>query len=236
VTPRDGPRLDGWRVSGSGVRMRLPLVGAGASVGWGMHALGASIVVWCTSRLLFPGALVTCRCRHATRCGSDWECVLDAAPNPVQGAWRAHQAGGVRHLRRSHAGEDAEGSAHAPGVGVPVRGARLGGVPDAQVRSRFRAHPDGHLEGERLPDPCAQSRVGRASGAPQRAAAAAPRPGSYSWPALRRRVEQEYAHGATPAAVAPDVHVRYADAPATPPSRRTIQRWHHQRRWLTRPP
>lgn len=64
-----------------------------------------------------------------------------------------------------------------------------------------------------------------------------PRPGSYAWPALRRRVEARYATGATPAIVTPDVHARYADAPANPPSRRTIQRWHHQkRRWLTRPP
>ena len=63
-----------------------------------------------------------------------------------------------------------------------------------------------------------------------------PRPGSYSWPALRRRLEHAYARGAMPAAVAPEVHERYADAPATPPSRRTIQRWHAQRRWLTRPP
>jgi hypothetical protein len=63
-----------------------------------------------------------------------------------------------------------------------------------------------------------------------------PRPGSYSWPALRRRVEDAYARGATPAHITPHVHERYADAPAVPPSRRTIQRWHHQRRWLTRPP
>ena len=63
-----------------------------------------------------------------------------------------------------------------------------------------------------------------------------PRPGSYSWPALRRRLEERYAAGAIPSAISPEVHARYADAPATPPSRRTIQRWHSQRRWLTRPP
>lgn len=65
---------------------------------------------------------------------------------------------------------------------------------------------------------------------------ARPRPGSYAWPALRRRLERAYANGATPAAVTPEVHKRYADAPAVPPSRRTIERWHHQRRWLTAPP
>lgn len=63
-----------------------------------------------------------------------------------------------------------------------------------------------------------------------------PRPGSYSWPDLRRLVERRYAAGATPAQLTPAVHVRYAPGPARPPSRRTIQRWHAQRRWLTRPP
>jgi hypothetical protein len=62
-----------------------------------------------------------------------------------------------------------------------------------------------------------------------------PRPGSYAWPALRRTLERRYAAGATPARVAPEVHARYADCPASPPSRRTIQRWHHQRRWLVAP-
>ena len=63
-----------------------------------------------------------------------------------------------------------------------------------------------------------------------------PRPGSYAWPELRRSVEAGYAAGATPTETAPAVHARYADCPARPPSRRTIQRWHAQRRWLVRPP
>jgi hypothetical protein len=63
-----------------------------------------------------------------------------------------------------------------------------------------------------------------------------PRPGSYAWPDLRRTVEAGYAAGATPREVAPAVRARYADCPARPPSRRTIQRWHAQRRWLVRPP
>jgi hypothetical protein len=63
-----------------------------------------------------------------------------------------------------------------------------------------------------------------------------PRPGSYSWPSLRRRLEAQYAAGATPAQVAPAVRITYASNPAVPPSRRTIQRWHAQRRWLTAPP
>jgi hypothetical protein len=63
-----------------------------------------------------------------------------------------------------------------------------------------------------------------------------PRPGSYAWPDLRRAVEAGYAAGATPGEIAPAVHARYAECPARPPSRRTIQRWHAQRRWLVRPP
>jgi hypothetical protein len=63
-----------------------------------------------------------------------------------------------------------------------------------------------------------------------------PRPGSYAWPDLRRSLEARYAHGATPTEMTPAVHARYADCPAKPPSRRTIQRWHAQRRWLAQPP
>jgi hypothetical protein len=63
-----------------------------------------------------------------------------------------------------------------------------------------------------------------------------PRPGSYAWPDLRRRLEAEYAHGATPGEAHAAVRARYADCPARRPSRRTIQRWHAQRRWLVRPP
>jgi hypothetical protein len=63
-----------------------------------------------------------------------------------------------------------------------------------------------------------------------------PRPGSYAWPELRRRLEQGYAAGARPADIAQVVHQRYATCPAHPPSSRTLQRWHHQRRWLHHPP
>ena len=63
-----------------------------------------------------------------------------------------------------------------------------------------------------------------------------PRPGSYAWPDLRRAVEAGYAAGATPGEVAPAIHARDASCPARPPSRRTIQRWHAQRRWLAKPP
>jgi hypothetical protein len=65
---------------------------------------------------------------------------------------------------------------------------------------------------------------------------ARPRPGSYAWPELRRSLEHDYASGARPADIAHRVHQRYATCPAHPPSPRTLQRWHHQRRWLHHPP
>ncbi len=65
---------------------------------------------------------------------------------------------------------------------------------------------------------------------------ARPRPGSYAWPELRRTLEHRYAAGARPADIAHTIHTRYATCPAHPPSHRTLQRWHHQRRWLHHPP
>lgn len=65
---------------------------------------------------------------------------------------------------------------------------------------------------------------------------ARPRPGSYSWPELRHALEHAYAHGARPADTATRVHARYATCPAHPPSRRTLERWHAERRWLHHPP
>ena len=63
-----------------------------------------------------------------------------------------------------------------------------------------------------------------------------PQPGSYAWPELRRQVEAAYAEGLRPHDVADSIHATYA-CPAHPPSRRTLQRWAAQRRWLTtRPP
>ena len=59
------------------------------------------------------------------------------------------------------------------------------------------------------------------------------RPGSYAWPELRRRLEARYADGAPP----PDpTHLPCATCTAHTPSRRTLQRWHAERRWLSRPP
>ena len=69
-----------------------------------------------------------------------------------------------------------------------------------------------------------------------RAPAGRRRPGSYAWPELRRSVEERYAGGAAP------LHTHEIDdGPCTrcsahAPSRRTLRRWHAERRWLTRPP
>jgi hypothetical protein len=63
-----------------------------------------------------------------------------------------------------------------------------------------------------------------------------PRPGSYAWPELRRDVERAYAEGTTPHEAHRAVHTQHGTGPARPPSRRTVQRWHAQRRWLVRPP
>src|SRR5436305_185463 len=60
------------------------------------------------------------------------------------------------------------------------------------------------------------------------------RPGSYAWPELRRRLEARYAAGAPP--TTPTTLHPCHTCTAHTPSRRTLQRWHTERRWLTRPP
>jgi hypothetical protein len=61
-----------------------------------------------------------------------------------------------------------------------------------------------------------------------------PRPGSYCWPELRRALEARYAHGAPPLHHLDHDHCTHCTAHT--PSRRTLQRWHAERRWLNRPP
>ena len=61
-----------------------------------------------------------------------------------------------------------------------------------------------------------------------------PRPGSYAWPELRRRLEAHYATGAPP--LDPNTSHACHACTAHTPSRRTLQRWHAERRWLARPP
>jgi hypothetical protein len=58
------------------------------------------------------------------------------------------------------------------------------------------------------------------------------RPGSYSWPDVRRQAEEAFGAGADPDRVATDLRRRLARGPARPPSVRTFRRWHAERRWL----
>jgi hypothetical protein len=69
-----------------------------------------------------------------------------------------------------------------------------------------------------------------------RGPAARERPGSYSWPELRRRLEARYSQGAPPAHPQQLGDPHCVHCTAHTPSRRTLQRWHAERRWLTRPP
>jgi len=67
-------------------------------------------------------------------------------------------------------------------------------------------------------------------------AEARPRPGSYSWPALRREAEVAFAQGAPAVAVITALRRLHAAGAATPPSIRTMRRWNAERRWLARGP
>ena len=58
------------------------------------------------------------------------------------------------------------------------------------------------------------------------------RPGSYSWPALRREAERRTAGGEAPAAVIRSVRSLADDGVALPPSVRTVRRWISEGRWL----
>lgn len=57
------------------------------------------------------------------------------------------------------------------------------------------------------------------------------RPGSYSWPVLRREAERRFAAGEEPAAVISELRQTYRDGPAMVPSIRTMRRWFTQARW-----
>jgi hypothetical protein len=62
-----------------------------------------------------------------------------------------------------------------------------------------------------------------------------PRPGSYTWPALRDEAERRFAAGER---LQPAIDARRdiaAGSGANPPSERTLRRWYAERRWLTSP-
>jgi hypothetical protein len=62
-----------------------------------------------------------------------------------------------------------------------------------------------------------------------------PRPGSYSWPKLRREAERRFALGEAPDRVIAQLRSGHADGPAMVPSIRTMRRWFTQGRWLAPP-
>lgn len=62
------------------------------------------------------------------------------------------------------------------------------------------------------------------------------RPGSYSWPVLRREAERRFAAGERPAEVISELRLTYRDGPAMVPSVRTMRRWYTQGRWMETTP
>ena len=57
------------------------------------------------------------------------------------------------------------------------------------------------------------------------------RPGSYSWPELRREAERRFAAGEPPRRVMDDLRERESGGRAVPPSWRTLRRWFLEGRW-----
>jgi hypothetical protein len=58
------------------------------------------------------------------------------------------------------------------------------------------------------------------------------RPGSYSWPALRREAERRFGEGEPPAGVIAELRAHHREGPARAPSVRTMRRWFNDGRWL----
>ena len=66
----------------------------------------------------------------------------------------------------------------------------------------------------------------------QQATIGSQKPGSYSWPQLRREAERRFAAGEPPALVITELRQNHRDGPAMVPSIRTMRRWFTQARWL----
>ncbi len=62
-----------------------------------------------------------------------------------------------------------------------------------------------------------------------------PRPGSYTWPALRRDAEAMWASGAPLASVVRRMRERASRGEARPPSTATLYRWFGEARWRAGP-
>lgn len=58
------------------------------------------------------------------------------------------------------------------------------------------------------------------------------RPGSYSWPELRREAEARFAAGDDPVGVIAELRARHARGAAVAPTVRTMRRWFADGRWL----
>lgn len=58
------------------------------------------------------------------------------------------------------------------------------------------------------------------------------KPGSHTWPRLRREAERRFAAGETPALVIDELRRSHDDGPAIVPSIRSMRRWFAQGRWL----
>lgn len=66
----------------------------------------------------------------------------------------------------------------------------------------------------------------------RRLAGAGDKPGSHSWPKLRREAERRFAAGDDPATVIHDLRLDVSGGPAVAPSLRTFRRWFAEGRWL----
>ena len=64
----------------------------------------------------------------------------------------------------------------------------------------------------------------------------ADKPGSHSWPKLRREAGRRFAAGDDPATVIAELRLDVSGGPAVAPSIRTFRRWFAQGRWLVPPP
>jgi hypothetical protein len=157
-------------------------------------------------------------------------------PDALQGSRALDEAAGVRDLYRAHQGEDAAGRARIRRDRVALRRPCEQRLPEAAKRARLRAHAVRDLAGERVPHRGHEPSAAR----PPR-----PPPSSTSTSAARKlRLARAASAGGRrlrggPPPARPgrlDPH-DLCHLPGPSASRRTLERWAAQRRWLTgRPP
>ena len=155
--------------------------------------------------------------------------------HPVQGAQAADQAAGMHDLRRPHPRKDAMGAAGLRRKRVAVYGARQRRVPAAAKRAGFRTDASGGVAGIGVPDPSqtqGSPSPSRQPDRPTRQATAGKLRLARAAPQARTGLRG----GSPPGGHRPSSPRALRHLPAHPPSPRTLQRWHHQRRWLHHPP